>query len=415
MNAICLLIDRLHGGYVGAYGNTWVETPELDRLAAEGFVFEQFLIDTPRLEGMYRSYWQGRHAILPPDSVAGGRPALPTLLKEVGVHSTLLTDAPIVARHPMARAFDRVIEADCPSVSRIADSMERTHLAEFFAQAVDQIDAAREPFLFWCHLQGLGAAWDAPLEFRAAYVDQGDPEPNERAEVPSWTLEEDCDPDRLLAVSQAYAGQVSLLDACVGGLMEFLRTSPAGEETLLVLASARGFPLGEHRRVGPADESLYGELIHVPLVLRFPDSFGATMRSQALVQPADVWATLLEWWELDDSSGISGTQGPSGSLGPASLMPLITGEVAALRDRLGIVGHGPHRALRTGAWHLYDGAQAELYAKPDDRWEVNDVADRHPDLVDGLRQAFVELDSAMKSGTPSDLPPLAEILSSGLD
>ncbi len=409
MNAICLLIDRLHGGYLGAYGNTWVETPELDRLAAEGFLFEQFLIDTPRLEGIYRSYWQGRHAILPPDSADGRRPALATLLQEVGVHSTLMTDEPVVARHPMAAAFDQVIAVDCPGVSRIADSMDRTHLAEFFARAVDQIDALHEPFLFWCHLQGLGAAWDAPLEFRAAYVDQGDPEPTDSAEVPSCTLDEDYDPDRLLAVSQAYAGQVSLLDACVGGLLEFLRTSPTGEETLLVLASARGFPLGEHRQVGPADEALYGELIHVPLVLRFPDSFGSTLRSQALVQPADVWATLLDWWALDDSSG------RLASPGPASLMPLVAGETAALRDRVAIVGHNGHRALRTSAWYLRDGPQPELYAKPDDRWEVNDVANRHPDLVDGLRKAFVELDSAMKSGTNEDPPPLSEILSTGLD
>jgi arylsulfatase A-like enzyme len=415
MNAICLLIDRLHAGYLGAYGNTWVETPELDRLAAEGFLFEQFLIDTPRPDEICRSYWQGWHALLPSDASDSGGQALPTRLRELGVRATLMTDEPIAARHPMAAAFDQVIATDCPGASRIADSMDRTHLAEFFARAVDQIDAAREPFLFCCHLQGLGAAWDAPLEFRAAYVDEGDPEPTDSAEVPSWTLGEDEDPDRLLAVSQAYAGQVSLLDACVGGLLEFLRTSPAGKETLLVLASTRGIPLGEHRQVGPAHEALYGELVHVPLILRFPDASGATLRSQALVQPADVWATLLEWWALDDLSGNPGPRGPAGSPGPASLMPLISGQAASLRDRAAVVGHDRRRGLRTAAWYLRDGPRAELYAKPDDRWEVNDVADRHPDVVDLLRNALVELDSAMKSGTTADLPPLAEILTSGLD
>jgi arylsulfatase A-like enzyme len=39
VNAICLVVDRLHTGFLGAYGNTWIETPVFDRLAAESFHF----------------------------------------------------------------------------------------------------------------------------------------------------------------------------------------------------------------------------------------------------------------------------------------------------------------------------------------------------------------------------------------
>ena len=66
MNAICMVIDRLHAGYVGAYGNSWIETPAIDRMAAESFLFDQALVDTPQLETLYRSYWQGWHAMCPP-------------------------------------------------------------------------------------------------------------------------------------------------------------------------------------------------------------------------------------------------------------------------------------------------------------------------------------------------------------
>ena len=67
MNAICLVIDRLHRGFLGAYGNTWIETPAFDRLAAESFVFDQMLVDSPRLGPLYRSFWQGLHALAPAD------------------------------------------------------------------------------------------------------------------------------------------------------------------------------------------------------------------------------------------------------------------------------------------------------------------------------------------------------------
>ena len=49
MNAICLVFDRLHAGYLGAYGNSWIETPAFDRLASQSFLFDRALIDSPEL------------------------------------------------------------------------------------------------------------------------------------------------------------------------------------------------------------------------------------------------------------------------------------------------------------------------------------------------------------------------------
>ena len=225
-------------------------------------------------------------------------------------------------------------------------------------------------------------------------------------------LEEDYDPDQLLGISQAYAGQVSLLDVCVGALLEFLHESPTGQKTLLTLASARGFPLGEHRRVGAYDESLYGELVHVPLWLRFPDSLGQGARSHALVRPADLRSTLLDWWGIAD---------PPQSPGAASLMPLVREETEWIRDRLCIVegGRAPtegwSRAIRTPAWYLRHAAEPELYAKPDDRWEVNDVADRCDEVVGLLEKALIEYEHSLRSGQLDDLLPLDEILLTGFD
>jgi len=416
MNAICLVVDRLHAGYVGAYGNTWIETPWLDRLAAESMVFDQCLIDSPQLGSLCRSYWQGWHPLLG-SSVPEDRPALPSLLGGAGVGTTLLTDEPAVARHPLSRAFDSLIRLDLPEFPQVAEGVDQTHVARCFARVVDWLESAREPFLLWCHLTGLGGPWDAPLEFRIRYAEQDDPDPPDSAEAPCQMLEEDYDPDQLLGISQAYAGQVSLVDVCVGALLEYLHDSSTGQETLLTLASARGFPLGEHRRVGAYDDSLYGELVHVPLWLRFPDSLGQAARSQALVRPADLRSTLLDWWGIADRA-----QSP----GAASLMPLVREETDSIRDRLCIVESGGgatghrcetlvdwSRAIRTPAWYLRQGDEPELYAKPDDRWEVNDVADRCDEVVGLLQKAAIEYERSLRSGRLDDLPPLDEILLTG--
>jgi arylsulfatase A-like enzyme len=405
MNAICLVIDRLHAGHLGPYGNTWIETPAIDRLAAESFTFDHALVDSPRLASLYRSYWEGWHALCPTEPPED-RPTLIALLREAGVNTALLTDELVVARHRLAGEFDHLIELDPPWEAQGAEQIEQTHLAQCFVQAVDWLQRAQEPFLLWCHLGGLGTTWDAPPEFRKAYWEQGDPQPPGSAEVPNQMLQEDHDPDHVLGISQAYAGQVSLLDTCVGALLELVEGSPSGQETLLVLTAARGFPLGEHRRVGPCDEALYGELVHVPLMMRFPDGLGAAARSQALVEPADVWATLLDWWKICPAP-------PAPSAG--SLMPIVRQEVATRRDRLCIAGRHGERAIRTPAWYLRLAAEPELFAKPDDRWEVNNVADRCREIVECLRDALAQYEQTLHCGQVTDLPPLSEVLLTGFE
>jgi hypothetical protein len=406
MNAICLVIDRLHSGYLGAYGNGWIETPAFDRLAAESFLFDNLLIDTPELETLYRSYWQGWHALSAPPPQ--DRPALAAILREAGVHTALLTDDRTVREHPLAVDFDDVIQVDPPWQFQMAAEghFEQTHLARCFVQIIDSMQAAPQPYLLWCHLASLGLTWDAPPEFRRGYWQENDPEPSLSADVPDRLLPDDHDPDEVLVASQAYAGQVSLWDTCLGGLWEALREHPTGRETLLLLTSPRGFPLGEHRRIGPCDEALYSELVQVPLAIRFPDGLEATARSQALVEPADLRATLLDYWRIADS-----LSSPSS----ASLMPIIREEVRAVRDRLVIVGRDGERAIRTPAWHLRAAEVSELYVKPDDRWEVNNVTSRCQEVVECLQDTLMQSEQTLRSGRISDLPPLSEALAQGLD
>ena len=49
MKVLVLHVNGLHLDYLGCYGNDWVQTPNLDRLAAEGVVFDQHIADCPRL------------------------------------------------------------------------------------------------------------------------------------------------------------------------------------------------------------------------------------------------------------------------------------------------------------------------------------------------------------------------------
>ena len=323
------------------------------------------------------------------------------MLREAGVATSLVSDEPAMPPS-LGSDFDEIVLIDPPWQTQVASKgqFEQTHLARCFLQIIDWLQSASRPFMLWCHLASLGTIWDAPLEFRRRYMEEGDPPPPDSAEVPDRLLGDNPDPDDAWGVSQSYAGQVSLLDTCLGGLADFLRDSPLASDTLLALTSARGFPLGEHGRIGPCDEALYGELVHVPLALRFPDNLGGATRSQTLVEPADLWATLLDYWRIGDLP-----QSPSA----ASLMPVARDESPLARDRLCIVGRGAERAIRTPAWYLRRTNASELFTKPADFWEVNNVATRCQEVVECLEDALVEFEQVLPTGQVADLPAFHDV------
>ena len=89
---------------------------------------------------------------------------------------------------------------------------------------------------------GLAAPWDAPLEFRNRYAEEEDPEPPKFVQVPDYRLADDYDPDELLGITHAYAGQVSLWDLCLGAFLDHLAESGLVARTQLTLLSAPVFP-----------------------------------------------------------------------------------------------------------------------------------------------------------------------------
>lgn len=408
-NALIIVVDRLHAGFIGAYGNSWVVTPELNRLAADGFLCERAMIDSPRLESLYQSYWQGVHALA---HAAGAPSALPAELQAAGYNTVLLTDDPAIEEHPLAAGFGECELLEMPAADPddlTADTIDDTQLARFFAVAAERLAELESPFVCWLHAGSLGRAWDAPREFRDQFADEDDPPLPDAADVPDLFLPPDADPDLLLGFTHSYAGQVSLLDACVGSLLDSLAAGPAAANTLVVLVGARGFPLGEHGRVGPCDDPLYGELTQVPFLLRLPSGAGASDRTQALVQPADLNATLAEW------CGLRAPPNPSVAAG-RSLLPLVRLEADKLRDRA-VTATDDDRALATEYWYLRSSPadetasepRFELFAKPDDRFEVNEVADRCTDEVGQLQEALTDFEQACRTGADS-LPPLPDSL-----
>ena len=440
-NAIVLVIDRLNAGFLGPYGNTWVETPCFNQLAAESALFEFALSDSPDLPTVYRSLWSGLHAMSGHRDVRG----LAATASAAGIHTVLITDDEQVATHPWADGFQEKIAVPAPPVVEAAAEIGQTQLARLLATAIDWLQATSAssaapdcPFLLWIHSCGMQGPWDAPFEFREQFADEDDPAPPDFVAPPvRWVLDDE-DPDRLLGVQHAYAGQISLLDSCLEVFLEACQARPEDKQPLLLLTSPRGYPLGEHRRIGPVDEAIYGEHLHVPCLIRYPDGSHALVRCHELVQPSDLFATLLDWFALAGASEAGKELGPlpcderdsrcsldacsepapsspfrGGANWGQSLAKLLDGQ--ACSDRAAAVS-GSCRALRTPAWFLHCDADSEcgLFAKPDDRWEANEVSDRCRDLLPGLIALLDEFQRAASTGETSQLSEIPQTIANNV-
>ena len=394
-NAVVLLVDGLAPWMLGPYGNTWVETPELNRLAADSLLFEFSTTDTAELATVYRSYWRGLHALCQPEPETVRAATLAGQLAGRNVETLLLTDEPQVAEHPLAADFFRRLRVPSPSVAE-AETVDQTQLAAVFAAAVNWLAEADPPFLLWIHVRGMSGPWDAPHTLREQFVEEGDPPPRQGGCAVEELLETDVDPDYLLGIHQAYAAQVVLLDLCLGPLLDLVQQRG---DALLAFTSPRGYPLGEHGRVGRCDSAPFGELVQTPLLLRFPDQRGAAYRSRYFAQPADVSATLFDWFALPLPSPFQGVSLCSLGDDPDRVGPPLVFSTA-----------DGGTALRSPAWTLVEprATAAQLFAKPDDRVEANEVSQRCQDVVELLRATGAPRLAALRRGDPpsrEELPP----------
>src|SRR6266545_3643545 len=139
MRVLILSAEALNLAYLGCYGNEWVATPTLDRLAAEGIVFDRHFVDCPTA---LRTAWTGRYAFPDGPSSADMSAELPALLAAhdipfFHVSAAGARAAPTEAETLLERVLEGVLEA--VATAETADS-----------------------WLIWVDLPGLLPPWVVP-------------------------------------------------------------------------------------------------------------------------------------------------------------------------------------------------------------------------------------------------------------
>jgi arylsulfatase A-like enzyme len=176
------------------------------------------------------------------------------------------------------------------------------------------------------------------------------------------------------------------MDARVGMLLEALEDAGRAEDTIVVFTSDQGLAIGSHGLLGK--QNLYEHSVRAPLILRGPGL--PRGRSDALVYLFDLVPTLCELLGIAPPADVDGR----------SLVPVLRGEVPAVRDSIFLAYKDVQRAVTDGRWKLIRYPQADrtqLFDLEVDPHEVNDrsgdpdEARRIEDLTARLRAWQEEL------------------------
>ena len=398
MNAIVIVARGLPAGWLGAYGNEWVVTPNLDRLAAEGVTFDRHLSDCPDPAAACRAWLSGRHQVPP---MSGGlpdaRPILLETLAAAGVRTVLVranhldTDAPPSFYAGWAEVFDARPDADNASP---LDAWLRS-----LPGILDRLPADGR-WLLWVETDRCVPPWDVSQEVFEAYLDEGDDEAEKPTDADEVTPFADpptgpfdrSDPAALDFLHRTFATVVTALDDELGRAFELFRSRGLDRSAAWLVTSDRGYPLGEHGQVGPYRPWLHQAVIQVPLLVRLPDAAEAGRRVWALTQPADLTPTL---------SVLFGETVSGELLDGHDLLPLSSGVVERVRAEafsgwvVNGVGewaiHTPDRTLTLPGPQPDDEVRpSRMHEKPEDRWEANDLRGRFMEQADELEARLRE-------------------------
>lgn len=407
---IVLSFDGLANLAFGPYGSSWNATPELDRLAAAGVLWDRAVIPSEDLAATLARLWTA-----PVDSGTWVEAC-----RRRGAIELFLARDPAGAiddREPGRSTSSRLAEVassvgidsctlvEVESNSEPGEDPESTVLGQLFAALVDRVDGSNSASdhaddwsVLWLHSDFLIHHWDAPrwlfpiededeltepenpadewLDSQAGTSES--PVSGEDAETPpplmgtvrppAFRLDAESHPDWATTWMQTYGCQIRLIDHWVGCLLDLIARDRRNIGVAILGTS--GFALGQDGWIGHRVGPIVSPQIQVPVILHTPGM------------------APLRWPALESLERVASWLVPRADNGPAPLAgagsPQAWVDAIAAQDTLvPTATDRAAKALTTPDWYFvreHDG-RTRLFLKPDDRDDVNDIADRCSEIV----------------------------------
>ena len=336
MKTIFILMDSLNRHYLNAYGPSWVQTPNIDRLAQRGLIFDNHYCCSMPCMPARRDLFTGHINFLetPWSPLQPWDDCLqPELRRQKNTYSHMITDhyhyfhsggecyhtrfdswefmrgqesdvwyplvdppEPPEHRGRNSRPYwvnrefaDAEIDEDYPTPQcfiRGIEFLENNHEADNWHLHVEVFDP-HEPFA-------------CPSRYREIYEDRWDAY---HFDWPNYAPVEE-DPASVEHIRKCYAGALTMADYWLGQFLDKMDELDMWKDTTVVLTTDHGHLLGEHGYWAKNYMFDYQELVHIPLVVCAPGV--EHRRVPALTSAIDLMPTLVELYDAEPPPHVHG-------------------------------------------------------------------------------------------------------------
>ena len=383
-NLLLVTFDTTRADHLGAYGDEGAETPVIDRLAAEGVLFEHCASVTPVTLPSHTSLLTGlypyEHGVR--DNGTHWVPAdvetLAETLSAAGFRTGAVVSAFVLdSRFGLDQGFHLYDD----------DLAQGTEQAAFMFRETDAADTTRrakqflaghegeQRWFLWVHYFDPHASYRPPGSFGERFAEQ------------------------------PYDGEIAYADAQLGDLLLYLQDRGELADTLVVLTADHGESLGEH---GEATHGvfLYDATTRVPLIFRHP-AVARGARVPGVVSAVDVAPTVLDFLGVGVPEPVSGV---------SLVESLLRGAADGEREPVYLESMSPYfqhgwsdlRSLRSDRRRYVRAPREELYDLREDPDELHNLLPGREGEAEPLREAL----EAMLRGGERDARRVAE---EGLD
>ena len=377
-NLLLITLDTTRADALGAYGQKRGTTPNIDRAAARGVLFEDVTTSNPETLPAHSTIFTGKlpyaHGVRSNSGyvLSERNVTLAEVLRDRGYRTGAEVAAPVLRRDTqVTQGFEHYRGAESEDVTlkvihyhdERGEAQESTRPmrvgADIARRGIEflQADDGR-PFFLWLHFFDAHDPYSAPAAFNEKIPDS------------------------------PYHAEVANEDFQVGLVLLELKRLGLADDTLVVITADHGEGLFEH---GEPSHSffVYDSVFRVPLVLEGLPGLPEHTRIAAPVRTVDIAPTLLDLLGLPPLEDVQGV----------TLAPLVRGETKDLA--LTIYGEATRftatfglpllRFVREGPWKYIHKVHPELYDLAHDPGELQNLATRDPERAAGLEASLERL------------------------
>ena len=331
-NIVLIVMDATRAKNLSCYGYARPTTPNLDRLAESGVVYEQAISpggwSLPSHASMFTGLYASRHGA--DDQHKYLQPEYPTiaeLLRARGYHTLAFCDnlyvGPATGLDRGFQWFNRPFNSAPRPLVKKAQKFKRklgngiakmlgqhdsgaAHINSQVSESLRRLQGEPDPFFMFIHYEDTHAPYRLPGKY-ARFLPKGvkletalqvNQDPWKYLINPNSMKAEDFE-----ILAGLYDSEINYVDSRIGQIVDWLQTRRMLDRTMFIVTADHGENVGDHGMMAHK-YCLYDTLVHVPLIIRYPKGTAVPNRVQHQVQTLDLLPTVLSMLgEADSDTG----------------------------------------------------------------------------------------------------------------